>query len=376
MRSLLLHIIACALKACALVFRAFPVRRRVVFMSRQGRCGSMDFRMLEAVLRESMPEAEVADCVTDPETKDLLKFAGNTLRQLRFSQTSSVVVVDGYLPAVSVPAKRDGVTVIQLWHALGAIKRFGYQCLDTTDGRSSDSARILRMHKNYDYVIAGGPWAQDHLAKAFDVPAGTVLPIGLPRLDYLRAPEFAADRDAVGRRIRERYPQLSQGGANIVFAPTFRRNDPDFSAKQLALACQAARGFDVNLIFSGHPLDDSSDAADLPSNVVLASGFSTIQLLSVADALITDYSAVAYEAAAIGVPVFFHVPDIGAYRETPGLNVDPLVEYPGCSSESLVEAIGMACKDVSRGNALVQDMSPVPEHCIQKIIQLISRSLG
>lgn len=376
MRSLLLHIIACALKACALVFRLVPVGPRVAFMSRQGRSGSMDFRILMAALRECMPQVELVECVTDPETKDLLKFAGNTLRQLRLSQTSRVVVADGYLPAVSVPAKREGVTVIQLWHALGAIKCFGYQCLDTTDGRSSDSARILRMHRNYDYVIAGGPWAVAALAKAFDVPAEKVLPLGLPRLDYLMGPGFAEERVRVRERIISRYPRLAQSGPKVVLAPTFRRNDAGFSASQLALACKAADGLPATVIFSGHPLDASGKDAGLPQNVVLASGFSTIELLSVADALVTDYSAVAYEAAAVGVPVFFHAPDIDAYRKTPGLNVDPLRDFSGCSSRDLAETLQMACFDVHRGDAFAQDMGPVPRECTQAMVRLIARCLG
>ena len=374
-RSLFLHIIAFVLKACALALRSVPVRRRVAFMSRQGRSGSMDFRILQEALRERMPQVELVECVTDPETKDLLKFTGNTLRQLRLSQTSSLVVVDGYLPAVSVPAKRKGVTVIQLWHALGAIKRFGYQCLDTTDGRSSDSARILRMHRNYDYVIAGGPWACEALAKAFDVPAETVLPLGLPRLDYLISPEFAEERSRVRARILARYPQLSQPGPKVVLAPTFRRNDARFSARQLALACDAARGLAATVIFSGHPLDASGKDGDLPDNVVLASGFSTIQLLLVADALVTDYSAVAYEAAAMGLPVLFYVPDIDVYRKTPGLNIDPEAEYPQCTSRSLQACLSLACSKSSRSDVLAESMGDVPEGCIDSILALVGHAL-
>ena len=110
--------------------------------------------------------------------------------------------------------------------------------------------------------------------------------------------------------------------------------------------------------------------------MVLASGFSTIELLSVADALVTDYSAVAYEAAAVGVPVFFHVPDIDDYRKTPGLNVDPLQDYPGCSSRDLSETLRTACLDAHRGDALAQGMGRLPRECTQAMVQLIGRSLG
>lgn len=374
-RSLLLHIVAGALKACAFAFRLLPVKRRVVFMSRQGDSPSLDFRLLSKELADRFPGMEVAMCLTAPETKGVAQFAKSTLRQLALAQTSCVVVVDGYLPAVSVPSKRKGVTVIQLWHALGAIKRFGYQCLDTADGRSSDSARILRMHRNYDYVIAGGPWAVRHLALAFDAPASSVLPLGLPRLDYLSSDEFAEERAGIRQAVLAEYPRLAQGAPNILFAPTFRRNDPGFSGKQLGNACQVADRVDANLIFSGHPLDDSGCSDSTPCNVVSAAGFSTIDLLMVADALVTDYSAVAYEAAALGVPVFFYVPDIEEYRESPGLNADPMALYPDVASVDLLTVLQAACSGARSGNAFASQLGGIPAACTQALADLVAKSL-
>ena len=45
--------------------------------------------------------------------------------------------------------------MIQMWHAIGKIKKSGYQTLDKDSGRSRAVAELLCMHRNYDYIIAG-----------------------------------------------------------------------------------------------------------------------------------------------------------------------------------------------------------------------------
>ena len=62
-------------------------------------------------------------------------------------------------------------------------------------------------------------------------------------------------------------------------------------------------------------------------NVAFLRGAASIDVLSWVDYVVTDYSAVAFEAAVASKKVLFYVPDIEEYRRSPGLNVDPLEEY-------------------------------------------------
>ena len=58
----------------------------------------------------------------------------------------------------------------------------------------------------------------------------------------------------------------------------------------------------------------------------------TIDALAVADYVVTDYSAVAFEALLASKKTYFYVPDIEEYRISPGLNVDPLTDAPTIST--------------------------------------------
>ena len=371
MRRAFLHIVAGLLKAAGFIVRVHPVKRRVALLSRQSSKMSLDFQLLVEKLREDNPGLEVAVCLTDPETKGAGSFVANTMRQLMLAQTSSVVVIDGYVPAVSVPPKRRGITVIQLWHALGALKKFGYQCLDTPYGRSSDSARILKMHRNYDYVIAGGPWAVDSFSLAFDCDKDCIRVLGLPRVDYLASDAFARQRAAVKGEILSRYPQLNEGVPTIVYAPTFRRGDYAFAQRVADEVLAGLTEMTCNLVIAGHPLDGTADAMALPQHVIAGTGYRTIDLMQVGDAVITDYSAIAYEAMAMGLPVYFFVPDIDEYRKSPGLNVDPLEEYPQATSTDFATALDAAV----RGLPSAQLPGAFPTDCTRAIARLVMESL-
>lgn len=329
----MMRILAIALKALAWCFRQLPLQRRVALLSRQSSKLSLDYQLLSAELAKRLDTGAVTTCLTEPETKNLAAFATGTVKQLFYACTSKVVVVDGYVPAVSIPSKDPRVTIIQTWHALGAIKKFGYQCLDTPAGRSSESARVARMHKNYDWIIAGGPGAVPAFAKAFGYPEEKVLPLGLPRIDYLldRSPETL--RTARRQKALERLPFLTEERPITLYAPTLRKGegyDTDWLTEYVReLAQQFAETqekSDALLVVAGHPLSDQAGSQLLNEFPFLrfARGVVTIDLLEFADTVVTDYSAVAFEAAVLGKPVKFFTPDLERYQASPGLNISPI----------------------------------------------------
>lgn len=333
----MLRLFAIGLRALAAIFRLFPLKRRVAFLSRQSKVPSADFRLLETRLRELDPTLPIVIHTIDSELSGKVRFAFGMLAQLKLACTSQVIILDGYNPVVSIPPKRAGIYVIQLWHAAGALKKFGFQCLDTPAGRTREQARIGCMHRNYDLIVAAGVGAIDAYAEAFGYPREVIKPYGLPRIDLLlqggdahRAPD-AAQSDA----LRSQHPWLSNGNLNVLYAPTLRKGACDswLSTNVMALA-QALSDAPVNLIVSKHPLTtiDIARFSGMP-HVNVLSHHSTTSLMRVADVVITDYSAIALEAGLIGIPVLFYVPDITAYRRSPGLNIDPLTHPQLVGSE-------------------------------------------
>lgn len=323
------------------IFCLFPLCRRIVFLSRQAE-RPFDFTLLEPALRECFPDHEIEWCCVHEIGRMSVPLM---LRQLWYVATSELCLVDGYVPAVSLPGSHRG-KVVQVWHAPGAIKKFGYQALDTPAGRSSRAARALKMHRGYDLVVAGMPGAVGALSEAFDVPAERIVPLGLPRIDYLRSPELAELRERRYARAERAVTDAFGGGENsrltVLYAPTFRKGNADVfwlehavSALRSALA---ATDVPVRLIVASHPLE-TAEERDEGDGVPVAflHGTPTIDLLCLADYVITDYSTVAFEAGYAGRRVLFYVPDIDEYRVSPGLNIDPLKDLPTISSVDSAE---------------------------------------
>lgn len=312
-----------------------PLKDKVCLLSRQSQNESLDFKMLETALRKTMPQVEVSVCTSDPETVDKRAFITSIFRMSKEVSESRVCILDGYIPSVSVPQLRRETQVIQIWHALGAIKKFGFQSLDTSSGRSSDEARILRMHANYDWVVAAGPGAVPAYAEAFRCPTERIVPVGLPRMDYLLDAAKDASVKLAHAEIVKEAPFLADGTYQVLYAPTLRKEpgSEGWLSHSVEAMARALAGMPCYLVVSGHPLDSGWDHAltQRYPNVRFIEHARSIDLIGLADAVITDYSALAFEAALSHVPVFFYVPDIAAYRTSPGLNIDPLKLFPDCA---------------------------------------------
>ena len=90
-------------------------------------------------------------------------------------QTAGLFVVDNaYLP-VHVAPHRPTTTVVQVWHAAGALKRFG---LDTRTPLAEPERTFL--HRYYDAVVVGGAWSRGPYAAALRTPIERVLALGSP----------------------------------------------------------------------------------------------------------------------------------------------------------------------------------------------------
>ena len=95
-----------------------------------------------------------------------------------YLRTSGLVIVDNAWLPVHVAPHRAGTTVVQVWHAAGALKRFG---ADTLGGLEEPEATFL--HRHYDYAIASGEAGRGPWSRALRTPLERVLPLGTPRTD-------------------------------------------------------------------------------------------------------------------------------------------------------------------------------------------------
>lgn len=297
--------------------KLLPTRDKIVLMSRLYASTSDDFAAVQAEIARQSPSTTVI--VLNHRNVGALRVPVQMLIEMYHLATSRACITDSYMAAISALRHKQSLVVVQMWHALGAIKRFGLAAVDSAEGRPGGLARVMRMHRGYDWVIAGGQRMVAPFAEAFGVAPEQVLPLGTPRVDGLVDLEQRAAKRA---RVLEAYPMLGRRPV-VLYAPTFRTGEPT----RVDAVLDAVEPAEFDVVVSLHPLD-ARDFSTRPG-VVQDPRFSTLDWLTVADHVITDYSAVVFDAAIVGVPLYFFAYDLDDYRERRGFFVDYEADMPG-----------------------------------------------
>lgn len=316
--------------------KCLPTQKKVVMLSRQSDLPSDEFRMVEReILKRNNGVKVVMLCKTldggvNSSMAGKIRYGFHMLVQMYHLATSQVAVLDTYCIPVSLLKHKKSLTVIQMWHSMGSMKKFGYTALDTAEGSRREIAEAMKMHQNYDYVFASADAYKEHLAKGFNCDIEKIITMPLPRLDLLNSRAY---QTKTKEKIYSRYPKLKEKPV-ILYIPTFRKDETDF-APALDKLVQAVDQDKYNLVVKLHPLSKMK----LKDRTMSADGFSSFDMLSVADYVISDYSCIVYEAAVLGIPLYFYDFDIGFYKEGRGLAIDYEKELPGVVSEDITEII-------------------------------------
>ena len=249
----------------------------------------------------------------------------NCIKQVIVINTSHIVLINDNNYVVS-QFKREGVKVIQIWHATGAIKKFGNA--------------IKRQYpiKNYDIVIANSDYWVEPYSLAFSVKKENVKVTGMPRVDHLFKEDY---KQQVRKQFYEKYPQLKDKKI-LLYAPTFRGNiykgfhPVSFDAKKIIQECDE----NTVLIYKYHPLMPCTLEED--ERIINMNHENTHDLFVVSDALISDFSSIIFDYSILDKPMYFFVPDLKQYMRRLGCFVDYEKEMPGAlcyNEDELIEAI-------------------------------------
>lgn len=291
--------------------KLFPVKNRIVYLSRQSNQKSLDMKLLEKEIAELSPSTEQVFRLRmlDGGLGEKIKYCFSILGDLYYLSTSRVAILDTYSVAVSCLSHKKTLKVIQMWHALGAIKKFGLQALGTKEGRDPAVSKALNMHKNYDYVIAPSQKTALFYAEAFGCEKSKIKLALLPHVDYLL--------DSKNSRSEEffRLNPDCTAKKTVLYVPTFRERE-EYVANELKVAFEDDDRF--RLIIKTHPLSRVRSE----ERFSYKGDFSTYDLMKIADYIITDYSACAFDAALLMKPLYFYVPDYDMYAHDRGLNID------------------------------------------------------
>lgn len=279
------------LRALFAVIRAIPAADRVAFLSRQSNTPSADMLAIAAEIASRQPSVRIVMLCRNMSSHRDLGYGFHLLRQMWHVAHARTVILDSYSFLTSNGIVRPDSRVVQLWHAIGSFKKFGWSAEAANGPRRQQLARALRMHAGNTTVIASSVVAAVNFAEAFGVSPDQVAVSPLPRVDAL----LDTDRREQARiRVYEVLPAL-RGAKVLLVSPTIRSSmETDGSLERIRTAGEAA-GYTV--IESLHPVTNPS-----------TTGLTSNDLLSVADAFVTDRSSMIYEAGLVGIPGFLWVP--------------------------------------------------------------------
>lgn len=313
---ILINIFVWVLNILYCPIKLFRTKRKVFFVSRQHSKPSKEYMLLINCLSEIDPELKVAihTRILKKSVRSVISNFFGLFVQMYHIASSKVVITDGYCIPISVLRHKKSLTVFQLWHAIGVIKKFGLQALTHQSIRAKEIAKRMKMHNNYTFAICASKDTAAVYQRTFGMKGSQMLTLGTPMMDYVYE-QRSEDMLQLRSKIVENDKPV------IVYLPTLRK-------KQGALYASLLDSFDFdsfNLVMKLHPHDKD---AITDERVIQTKGINAEDLVGLADYVITDYSGVAYSALLKKKKVLFYIPDIDTYKETQGLCVDIENLYP------------------------------------------------
>ncbi len=296
------------------LYRRRPVDPRLIVFAdahHNQRPAAMELLYLEL---KKIGEYRIVEHYLDYGEAGALAVAKHSVRFMKlYAAAGCVVICDNFLPAASC-RKKPETKVVQLWHACGCYKKFGY---DAKDDIPKDY-RGANVYRNANLVTVSGKAARRPFASAMRLPERCVQPLGVSRTDLYFDKGW---RRQCEERFYRRYPEAA-GKKVVLWAPTFRGNAgaPEMIAPDLEKLSRAL-GDEYMVLARVHPHMLSlirSQGSGKSALEKFHCDIPTEELYPVTDVLIADYSSLIYEYLLFRRPLVLYVPDLQTYRAQRG----------------------------------------------------------
>lgn len=259
------------------------------------------------------------------------------LNKLQLVMNARLLLCDNYYAFLSgCQFDHQKTHVVQLWHANGAIKTFGWEELTTAQRSKSDKRRFQKVYDQFDEYLVGSRKMAEIFTNSYHVSETRMNVIGYPRTDILFDKNWQMQ---VSQKILDKYPDLSRKEI-ILYAPTYREDDHGNPTMNLPedfeQLIQSLNG-NQRLIIKLHPhlkaFENQLKNQWQYPNLVWIDDFSTNDLLLVADRLITDYSSVIFDYTLLpnAKQAIFYCYDYDEYAKRVGIQADFKEWIPGKS---------------------------------------------
>ncbi|MDO4188981.1 MAG: CDP-glycerol glycerophosphotransferase family protein [Lachnospiraceae bacterium] len=311
---------------CFYLCRIFPIKRNLVsvctFEGKGGFGCNPKYIVMELHNQDSNLEFVWfvnKDIIDKKEFPDYIRKVPNTLWSRAYWLSRSMVWIDNYRKPLGT-VKRRKQLYINSWHGM-----CGFKSIGLWRGKSfSKMAYLVSKNdsKMVDYFLSDSDFTDEFFIKGL-VYRGEFLKTGSPRCDTL-----------VNKRDMLKEKFYKKQGFNledkcIMFAPTYREVEDngkrsvhsqlwsiDFDAMLKALSDKD--GCRWHLILRLHPQIATYYKSNM-QYIDVTMEDDMYEILGAMDALVTDYSSCAMDAAIMEIPVFIYADDIEKYKYDRGV---------------------------------------------------------
>lgn len=287
--------------------------------------------------------------------------------------TSRYILVDNYYGFLAVTHFNEEAQCIQLWHANGALKRFGLE--DLTNNKRSKRAirRFQAVYDRFDSIVVSSRKMENIFRRSFGVNSDArFLRTGIPRTDFFFDP---IQKQRALQQFKTDFPKANNKKV-LLYAPTYREDQ--LSKDNITLNINFAKlseqlQDDYILLLRLHPAI-SHRFSDIYSDFIInVSEYESIDTLMVgADILITDYSSIPFEFALLQKPIIFYAYDFDTYASSRGLVHDYENIVPGPivkSTDDLIDVIKEQAYDLKQIEQFANEWNEYADgHATEKII--------
>ena len=267
-----------------------------------------------------------------------------TLRLIFDMATAGCVFVNESNSVFGSFKLRRGTKLIQVWHACGAFKKWGYSVADKTFGDDKKTLERYCAHSNFTLVPVSGKkvcWAYEE-AFGLQSKPGIVKPMGVSRTDVY----FKEERKQQAYDKLQTLESFIAGRKIILYAPTFRGDIRTATAPDKMDLKKMLQLQDEYVIFiKNHPFVKQKTAIPAECQnfcMEIEEQLSIEDLIIIADICVTDYSSIVFEYALMKRPILFFAYDLEDYYDERGFYYlyDEFVPGPiVCTTEEIIQQI-------------------------------------
>jgi len=247
--------------------------------------------------------------------QDKLSISQLTKMYYHFARAKYIILDDYYRQLYGYRFKKE-TEIIQVWHACGAFKKFGFSAIG--QGECNPLSFEKRAHQHYTKVITSAKEINKYYAEAFNISEDKVLNLGVPRTDKILDADY---RKFTRLKLEKDYPQI-KGKKVITYAPTFRGSPKvrkHFKCELDYTRLIDELGEDYVLILKLHPVVNKECVqipADYRDKIINLTHYKEMNdVLIITDLLITDYSSVIFEYGLLERPMLLFAYDLEDYLD-------------------------------------------------------------